>query len=66
MAKKDSKDRLTISIDANLKRQFDTVTTWKGLNMSDVTQSLIADWVKANAPPGILEENQSQAQHNLD
>lgn len=52
MAKKT--DRLTISIDADLKRQFDTICTWKGMNMSDVTQTLINDWVKVNAPPGLL------------
>ncbi|WP_313890600.1 plasmid partition protein ParG [Aetokthonos hydrillicola] len=54
MAKKAKSDRLTVSIDSDLKRQFDTICTWKGLNMSDVTQLLISDWVKSNAPPGLL------------
>ncbi len=56
MAKSPKSDRLTISIDATLKRQFDTICTWKGVSMSDVAQSLIAEWVKTNAPPGIFEE----------
>jgi antitoxin component of RelBE/YafQ-DinJ toxin-antitoxin module len=62
MAKSSKSDRLTVSIDATLKRQFDTVCTWKGLNMSDVAQSLIAEWVKTNAPPGILEEKNTPTQ----
>lgn len=30
--------------------------------MSDVAQSLIAEWVKTNAPPGILEEKNTPTQ----
>jgi hypothetical protein len=60
MAPKGNTDRLTISIDPDLKRQFDALCRWKGTNMSEVAQSMIADWVKANAPPGLLSPEDKQ------
>jgi hypothetical protein len=60
MAQKGNTDRLTISIDPDLKRQFDALCRWKGTNMSEVAQSMISDWVKANAPPGLLSSEDKQ------
>ncbi len=50
-------ERLNLTIDQTLKRQFDAVCALKGLSMSEINQQLIAQWVKENAPPGMLEES---------
>ncbi|MBD2255193.1 ribbon-helix-helix domain-containing protein [Nostoc parmelioides] len=60
MAPKGNTDRLTISIDPDLKRQFDALCRWKGTNMSEVGQAMILDWVKQNAPPGFLDIENKQ------
>ena len=54
--KKSRTERLNISIDQTLKRQFDAVCALKGLSMSDIANNLIKGWVGENAPPGLLEE----------
>ncbi len=43
-------------MDENLKRRFNTLCTWKGVNMSDVTHELIERWVEENAPPGLFDK----------
>lgn len=43
-------------MDENLKRRFNTLCTWKGVNMSDVTHELIEQWVEENAPPGLFDK----------
>jgi len=53
--KKSRTERLNISIDQTLKRQFDAVCALKGLSMSDIANNLIKGWVGENAPPGLLE-----------
>ena len=53
-------ERLNLSIDQTLKRQFDAVCALKGLSMSDIAQQLIREWVFKNAPPGLLEESKSE------
>ena len=49
-------ERLNLTIDQTLKRQFDAICALKGLSMSEINQKLIAHWVKENAPPGMIEE----------
>jgi antitoxin component of RelBE/YafQ-DinJ toxin-antitoxin module len=49
-------ERLNLSIDQTLKRQFDAICALKGLSMSDIAQEVIKKWVLENAPPGLLEE----------
>jgi antitoxin component of RelBE/YafQ-DinJ toxin-antitoxin module len=53
-------ERLNLSIDQTLKRQFDAVCALKGLSMSDIAQQVIREWVFKNAPPGLLEESESE------
>lgn len=55
MARKTQADRLTLSIDKELKRRFDIVCRWKDLNMSEVAQKLFDEWVQKNAPPGLFD-----------
>ncbi len=54
-------ERLNLTIDQTLKRQFDAVCALKGLSMSEINQKLIAQWVKENAPPGMLEASVESA-----
>lgn len=60
MSKKRRVDRMNLSIDLILKRQFTAVCTLKGLNMSDVVQDLIAVWLKENASPELLAAIQNE------
>jgi hypothetical protein len=60
MPKKRQTDRMNLSIDLILKRQFTAVCTLKGLNMSDVVQDLIAVWLKENASPELLAAIQNE------
>ncbi|NEP63856.1 MAG: hypothetical protein F6K31_44355 [Symploca sp. SIO2G7] len=53
-------DRLNITIDQTLKRQFDAICALKGLKMSETTQMIIRQWVEENAPPGLLGETEKQ------
>lgn len=53
-------ERLNLSIDQTLKRQFDATCALKGLSMSDIAQQVIREWVFKNAPPGLLEESESE------
>lgn len=63
MARKTRTERLTISIDKELKRRFDIVCRWKDLNMSQVAEELFDDWVQENAPPGLFDlEKESESQ----
>ena len=55
MARKTQADRLTLSIDKELKRRFDIVCRWKDLNMSEVAHKLFDEWVQKNAPPGLFD-----------
>jgi antitoxin component of RelBE/YafQ-DinJ toxin-antitoxin module len=64
MPKKRQTDRMNLSIDLILKRQFTAVCTLKGLNMSDVVQELIADWLKENASPELLNAIQNEPDDN--
>jgi hypothetical protein len=48
-------------MDLILKLQFTAVCTLKGLNMSDVVQELVADWLKDNASPELLEAIQNES-----
>jgi hypothetical protein len=41
-------------MDLVLKLQFTAVCTLKGLNMSDVVQKLVTDWLKENASAEFL------------
>ncbi len=50
-----ARERLTISIDGELKRRFDIVCRWKNQNMSEVAQELFTEWIGENAPPGLFE-----------
>jgi antitoxin component of RelBE/YafQ-DinJ toxin-antitoxin module len=50
-------ERLNLTIDQTLKRQFDALCALRGLSMSEINQELIAQWVKENAPAGMLEES---------
>lgn len=49
-------ERLNLTIDQTLKRQFDAICALRGLSMSEINQELIAKWVKENAPPGMIAE----------
>lgn len=49
-------ERLNLTIDQTLKRQFDAICALKGLSMSEINQKLIARWVEENAPPGMIEQ----------
>jgi hypothetical protein len=60
MSKKRRADRMNLSIDLILKRQFTAVCTLKGLNMSDVVQDLIAVWLKENSSPELLAAIQNE------
>ena len=51
MPRKSRTERLNLSMEEKLKRRFNTVCTWKGVNMSDVAHELIEKWVEENAPP---------------
>ena len=55
MARKTRTERLTISIDKELKRRFDIVCRWKDFNMSQVAEELFDNWVQENAPPGLFD-----------
>jgi hypothetical protein len=61
MPRKTRTERLTLSMEENLKRRFNTVCTWKGLNMSDVTHELITQWLEENTPPGLFEDSQESS-----
>lgn len=52
------KDKLTLSIDKDVKRRFDFVSKWHGLSMSQVATELFEEWLKENTPPGLLELEQ--------
>lgn len=54
---------MNLSIDLILKRQFTAVCTLKGLNMSDVVQELITDWLKSNATPELLAAIQNETEN---
>ncbi|MDJ0733562.1 MAG: plasmid partition protein ParG [Nostocaceae cyanobacterium] len=54
MPRKTRTDRLNLSINENLKRRFNTLCTWKGVNMSDIAHELIEHWVEENTPPGLF------------
>ena len=41
MARKTRTERLTLSMEEKLKRRFNTLCTWKGINMSDIAHELI-------------------------
>ncbi len=65
MSRKTRTERLNLTMDENLKRRFNLVCTWKGVNMSDVAQELIEDWVDKNAPPGLFtQENDNHEENN--
>jgi hypothetical protein len=57
MSRKTRTERLNLSMDENLKRRFNTLCTWKGVNMSDVTHELIERWVEENTPPGLFDKS---------
>ena len=52
---KNKTERLSLSIDSTLKRQFDALCAIKGLSMSEINEELIKNWVEDNAPPGFFE-----------
>lgn len=58
MPRKSRTERLNLSMEEKLKRRFNTVCTWKGVNMSDVAHELIEKWVEENAPPGLLNQEE--------
>jgi len=55
MPRKKRDERLNITINESLKRQFDVICALKGLSMSDGAQQAITDWVKKNATEQLLE-----------
>ncbi|MEB3218383.1 MAG: plasmid partition protein ParG [Nostocales cyanobacterium 94392] len=57
MARKTRTERLTLSMEEKLKRRFNTLCTWKGINMSDIAHELIEKWVEENTPPGLFEQD---------
>ncbi len=59
MPRKSRTERLNLSMEEKLKRRFNTVCTWKGVNMSDIAHELIEKWVEENAPPGLLSQEDS-------
>ncbi len=46
---------MNLSVNTTIKRQFTAVCNLKGLNMSEVVESLVAEWLKENATPKLLE-----------
>jgi antitoxin component of RelBE/YafQ-DinJ toxin-antitoxin module len=62
MSKKKT-ERLNLSLDQTLKRQFDAVCALKGLSMSDIAQQVIREWVEKNAPPSLLAETEMTTQN---
>lgn len=56
MPRKTRTERLTLSMDENLKRRFNVLCTWKGVNMSDIAHELIQRWVEENTTPGLFEK----------
>jgi antitoxin component of RelBE/YafQ-DinJ toxin-antitoxin module len=66
MSKKSRTERLNLSMDENLKRRFNTVCTWKGVNMSDVAHELIERWVEENAPPGLFDGSDNNVDQKKD
>jgi antitoxin component of RelBE/YafQ-DinJ toxin-antitoxin module len=56
MPRQKQTERLNLAIDQTLKRQFYAICALRGLSMNEVNQELIAQCVKENAPPGLIEE----------
>ncbi|MCP2731965.1 plasmid partition protein ParG [Limnofasciculus baicalensis] len=48
-------ERLNITINESLKRQFDVICAIKGLSMSDGAQQAIVKWVKENSTDELLK-----------
>jgi antitoxin component of RelBE/YafQ-DinJ toxin-antitoxin module len=51
---KKTNDRMGLSINSTIKRQFTAVCALKGLNMSEVVEALMAKWLEENATPKLL------------
>ncbi|AFZ22361.1 hypothetical protein [Allocoleopsis franciscana] len=54
------KDKLTLSIDKDVKRRFDFVSKWHGLTMSHVATELFEEWLAKNTPPGLFDKEPAQ------
>lgn len=48
-------ERLTVSMDKELKRRFDIVCSWKEVSMSQIAGELIEEWLERNTPPGLFD-----------
>ena len=48
-------------MDLVLKLQFTAVCTLKGLNMSEVVQGLVTEWLAENASPELLAAIQNES-----
>lgn len=50
-----TKERLTLSIDKDLKRRFSLVCKWKEFEMSQIAAQLFDEWLEKNTPPGLFD-----------
>lgn len=53
-------ERLTLSMDKDLKRRFDVVCSWKEVSMSQIAGQLIEQWLEENTPPGLFDLQKEQ------
>lgn len=51
---KKTNDRLGLSINSKTKRQFTAICALRGINMSDVVEELLDQWIEENATPKFL------------
>jgi hypothetical protein len=61
MPRKKRNERLNLTVDETLKRQFEAICALKGLSMSDGIQEAIAGWLKQNASPELLAAIQNES-----
>jgi hypothetical protein len=60
MPRKKRDERLNLTVEETLKRQFEVVCAWKGVSMSEGAQQAIADWVQKNASSELLNAIQNK------
>jgi hypothetical protein len=61
MPRKKRDERLNLTVEETLKRQFEVVCAWKGVSMSEGAQQALADWVQKNASPELLNALQNKS-----
>lgn len=60
MPRKKRDERLNLTVEETLKRQFEVVCAWKGVSMSEGAQQALAEWVQKNASPELLNALQNK------